>query len=130
MQGMRTLDEIYDKVAAAESRILLMAGSPGVSIYGGSGTVAINQTGSFCLTDNLVIATADAHGIVVTTVCIDLNGFSLFCTSVEGGNAIDFGNFKASRIHNGSIVGGLPSRERSFRSGGTAAFQDLGWEAP
>lgn len=110
---MKTLDQI-------EARIPLVAGSPGVSIDG-NGTISISQPGSYYLTGNLTIATAGAHGIVIAAshVTLDLNGFSLLCTSVNGGDAITLGASRGCRIRNGMIIGG------TTRSG--AVFTPNGW---
>ncbi len=65
------------------------------------------------LTSGAVVGTIDntpgVHGIEITSddVTLDLNGFSLICTAVNGGDAIHGGNSKRGLIiRNGHIVGG------------------------
>ena len=98
---MKTLQEV-------EARIPLVAGQPGVSIDGGSGTITISQPGSYYLTGNLNITTPGAAGVTVSSqqVTLDLNGYSLVCTLVNGGAAIQaFGN-TGLVVTNGNIRGG------------------------
>lgn len=95
---MKTLDQV-------EARRPLVEGQPGVSIsvYG---TITIDQPGSYYLTNNLVITTAGANGIVVNSsdVTLDLNGYALVCTAVNGGDAVSISQ-SSVKVLNGSIKG-------------------------
>jgi len=96
---MKTLDQV-------EARRPLVDGQPGVavSVYG---TITIDQPGSYYLTNNLVITTAGANGIVVNSsdVTLDLNGYALICTAVNGGDAVSTSQ-SSVKVLNGSIKGG------------------------
>lgn len=109
---MKTLDQV-------EARIPLVAGKPGVSINA-SGTITISQRGSYYLTDNLTISTAGAHGIVITAsqVTLDLNGFALICTSVDGGSAVQINNASNVHVCNGRIIGGTTAVGSTFTLAG------------
>jgi len=98
---MKTLNEV-------EPRIPLVAGSPGVSVDGVTGAIIISQRGSYYLTGNVTITTVGATAIHIgaSQVTLDLNGFSLICTGVNGGSAITLLNSNGSHVHNGHIVGG------------------------
>jgi len=111
---MKTLDQV-------EARIPLVAGQPGVSV-GGLGTISISDPGSYYLTGNLKIVDAAAHGIEVLSshVSIDLNGYALICTTVNGGDAIHIPGASNVRISSGHIVGG------SYFGG--SSFSTIGWE--
>jgi hypothetical protein len=110
---MKTLDQV-------EARIPLVAGQAGVAVDG-AGTITISQPGSYYLTANLVITTANADGIVINSddVTLDLNGFALICTSVNGGEAIFYNSRRGITIRNGRIVGG------TTQTGGV--FTPAGW---
>ena len=111
---MKTLDQI-------EARTPLVEGAPGVSIDAGTGTITIGQRGSYYLTGNITNNTVAAHGVVIAQndVTLDLNGFALVCTSVDGGDAITISNVSNVRIHNGSIIGGT--------TWNGSAFTRVGW---
>ena len=97
--SMKTLDQV-------EARTPLVAGQPGVAVSA-AGTITISLPGSYYLTRNLTITTAAAKGVVISSngVTLDLNGFSLICTAVSGGDAISGGG-TGLHIRNGTILGG------------------------
>jgi hypothetical protein len=99
----------------------LVAGQSGVAIDG-NGTITISQPGSYYLTKNMTIATANANGIVISSndVTLDINGFALICTSVDGGSAIVINNFSNIRILNGLIRGATTVSVTTFTA--------LGWK--
>lgn len=111
---MKTLDQV-------EARTPLTAGQPGVSINSATGTVTISQSGSYYLTGNVTISTLGAHGIVISAprVTLDLNGFSLRCITVNGGDGINYGASKGTRIINGIIAGAATQTN--------GVFSGFGW---
>jgi hypothetical protein len=116
---MKTLQEVHDKAAAAEARTPLIAGQPGVAIDA-NGTITISQPGSYFLTGNRTITTAGANGIVFASadVTLDLNGFSLICTAVNGGDAIQLGGHHGACVRNGHIVGATTTIGANFTLAG------------
>lgn len=110
---MKSLDQV-------EARTPLVAGQPGVSIDA-NGTITISQPGSYYLTKNLTITTASAHGIAIGSddVTLDLNGFALICTTVNGGNAVSLtSNRRGITIRNGRILGGSTQTSGTFTLAG------------
>ena len=117
--SMKTLDQV-------EARTPLVAGAPGVAIDG-AGTITISQAGSYYLTKNLTISIAGAKGIVINSdgVHLDLNGFSLICTTVPGGHAIT-GTGSGVRIRNGTILGGTTVVGNVFTKAGWESGVSIG----
>ena len=117
--SMKTLDQV-------EARTALVAGAPGVAIDG-AGTITISQAGSYYLTKNLTISIAGAKGIVINSdgVHLDLNGFSLICTTVPGGHAIT-GTGSGVRIRNGTILGGTTVVGNVFTKAGWESGVSIG----
>lgn len=109
---MKTLDQV-------EARRPLVDGQPGVSIDG-NGTININQKGSYYLTGNLIISAAGANGISVnnSNVTVDLNGYSLICSSANGGAAVNVLAGSNVRITNGTIEGGTTWSGTAFSLAG------------
>jgi hypothetical protein len=101
----RTNDEIYNKIPA-----------PGASdgrtpIAGGNnlGIIAINQPGSYVLTGPIVVNAAAIFGILINSpdVTLDLNGYSITCSS-SGTVAISIqNNCNRVTVRNGRTVGGF-----------------------
>ncbi len=92
----RTLDEIYNRVAAGDGRI---------AIAGGTAAVTLNQPGSYVLTGSLTTA-GSCISINASYVTIDLNGFTL---NTSGSLAPVIGYSFARTavvIRNGRLVGG------------------------
>ena len=98
--SMKTLDQV-------EARTPLEAGAAGV-VINAAGTITISQPGSYYLTGNRTITTTGANGIVISAdgVTLDLNGFALICTGVNGGIAVNLGSVNAATVRRGSILGG------------------------
>ena len=111
---MKTLDQV-------EARTPLTAGQTGVSINSTTGSITISQSGSYYLTGNVTVSTVGAHGIVISAprVTLDLNGFSLRCTTVNGGDGISYGASKGTRIINGIIAGAATQTN--------GVFSGFGW---
>ncbi|MES2477301.1 MAG: hypothetical protein V4640_16060 [Verrucomicrobiota bacterium] len=109
---MKSLDQI-------EARTPLVAGQPGVAISA-AGTITISQPGSYYLTGNVTITSAAANGITVSSsnVTVDLNGFALICTSVDGGTGVSLVNASNVRITNGHILGGTTVSGSTFTLAG------------
>lgn len=101
---MKTLDQI-------EARTPLVAGQPGVSVAV-SGTITITNSGSYYLTQNLVISNVNTTAIDLSTnnVTLDLNGFSILNTNTASSNVscirIYGGPGQNVTIRNGIIRGG------------------------
>lgn len=112
--SMKTLDQV-------KTGTPLIAGSPGVAVSA-AGTITISQPGSYFLTKNLTISTAAAHGVVInaSNVTLDLNHFSLICTGVLGGDAVQLSASSSNAcIYGGNIAGGTTFAE--------AVFTPMGW---
>jgi hypothetical protein len=69
-----------------------------------TGTVAINQPGSYYLTTNITVASG--HGVVIlcSNVMLDLNGFTLFSTDPSGNG---YGVFLSNSVRNITIMNGF-----------------------
>ena len=111
---MKTLDQV-------EARIPLVAGQPGVSINA-AGTITISASGSYYLTGNLTISTVGASAIFIVDTAfpltLDLNGYSLICTSVLGGDAITGNPNGSVTVRNGHILGGTTVSGSTFTLNG------------
>lgn len=120
---MKSLDQV-------EARTPLVAGQPGVSIDV-NGTITISQPGSYYLTGNRTITTAESNGITITTrnVNLDLNGFALICTSVDGGSAVHIGAGDVT-VRNGSIRGGTTLAGSTFTLAGWGSGISVGASYP
>ena len=108
---MKTLDQV-------EARIPLVNASPGVSV-GLTGTITINQSGSYYLTQNWTVSpftiphgggtTPAGNGITINAdgVTLDLNGFTITSTepTAAGGGIIIYGS--SVSIFNGRIESGV-----------------------
>jgi hypothetical protein len=110
--SMKTLDQV-------EARTPLVAGAAGVTVSA-AGTITISQPGSYYLTKNVTITTAGAHGISVSSdnVTLDLGGFSLICTTVNGGSAVLLNATSSVRVHNGHVIGGTTVTGSTFTPAG------------
>ncbi len=95
---MKTLQQI-------EPRTPLVAGSPGV-VVNASGTIVIDQSGSYYLTTNLTVTSGDGIKINASGVTVDLQGFTIRSTSATSLNeGIDINADRVS-IFNGHIESG------------------------
>ncbi|QQS07821.1 MAG: right-handed parallel beta-helix repeat-containing protein [Phycisphaerales bacterium] len=102
----KTTQEIFDKTAAAEPRIAINAtNTPGDadSVY------RISVSGSYYLSDNLIITALNKHGIEIaaSNVTIDLNGFLLAGPLGAGFDGIrtSVAGLRSLEIRNGTITG-------------------------
>jgi hypothetical protein len=103
---MKSLDQI-------EARIPLVAGQPGVGV-GASDEITISNSGSYYLTQNLVISAPNTTAINfgANDVTLDLNGFSILCTNTGSASASTAGIYangipgQRITIRNGTIRGG------------------------
>lgn len=123
---MKSLDQV-------EARTPLIPGAPGVTYT--NGLYTITQPGSYYLTENLTRTNgtwADFIFLATNNVTLDLNGFTLFGTTGNKGNAIS-GSGTGYRISNGYIVGGTTQTngvftEAGFNAGIEIYFQNVNEE--
>jgi hypothetical protein len=110
----RTLQEIYDKIPAAEGRTF---------IPGGTTPVTIGQPGVYVLTGNIT-TTGIAMNISTSSgpVTIDLNGFTI-SSSNSGLPTVNVSSAPQLRIRNGVIGGGSTSLALSITPG--AIIEDI-----
>ena len=127
--AFKTLDQIYDKVAASEARTPLIAGQSGVTVDA-NGTINISQPGSYYLTRNLTLSVA-ANGITISSddVTVDLNGFTIKNTSnaTTGSGIRILGTNRSNlTIRNGHIRGNVSysNSTNTYTGGGFASGID------
>ena len=111
---MKSLDQI-------ETRTPLVAGQPGVFV-GADNAIYISASGSYYLTQNLVISNANTTAITIgsqTDVMLDLNGFSILCTNT-GSSGI-----AAAILISGSSGQTVVIRNGFIRGGGTNSIYGI-----
>lgn len=92
---------------------------PRTAIAGGTSTVTINQSGSYYLTGNIVVAGGDGISIQSSNVTLDLNGFSVSSSAgPAAGTGITLGSVVNITIRHGNIGGGFAGGVRSVQTGG------------
>lgn len=98
---MRTLDQVYQKAAQAETRVDVLT-LPG----DGNAKHVINQPGSYFLSSNLV-GTVGLNGINITAsdVRLDLNGFVLIGVSNRTAIVTTASGVQRIRVENGRLSG-------------------------
>jgi hypothetical protein len=99
----RTLDEVYNKIPGANG-----SGDGRIPIPGGA-PFSIAQPGSYVLTGNITSASG-CISISASDVTLDLNGYTLTCTTTTGLplfiNSPSAGSGGRVTVRNGTIVGG------------------------
>ncbi len=124
--SMKSLAEIHSAVQEVESRFPLKSGSPGVTIDATTGTISVSQSGSYFLTDSLVVTSGgsslpDGNGITVNAndVTIDLNGFAIRSLAPSPtGSGIEI-NGSNIIVRNGTISGNVTYDSSEDRFSGT-----------
>lgn len=133
---MKTLDQVdskldqanaklaatEEKVDQAESRIPLLAGSPGVNANPNGG-FTITAPGSYYLTKNLTVSTGDGVIVAANDVVLDLRGFTIFSTAnPAAGAGVRLASNDAPlaniAIKNGHISGSVTKNSGVFSGSG------------
>lgn len=104
---MKTLDQIEARTPLA----------------GGTSMIAINSSGSYYLTGNVVVASGDSVAITASNVALDLNGFVVSSTATaSSGRGVNlFGVLTGVHIRNGHIQGTTIFNGSTYAGGGFSA---------
>lgn len=115
---MRTLDEIDASITGVANALEQVESRIDLATVAGNATYehVISQPGSYYLSGNLDVATANGISIDSEGVTLDLNGFQISRSTGEGGWAIYVGTHPGVRILNGDIQG-FADGVHSFGSG-------------
>lgn len=97
----RTLDEVYNKIPGVNG-----SGDGRIPIPGGTTGVNISQPGSYVLTGNITNS-GTCISISAADVTLDLNGFTLTCTTASAGTPLFINSTGRVTVRNGTVVGGL-----------------------
>jgi hypothetical protein len=101
----QSISNVLISVKRAEPRTPLIAGESGVSIDA-SGSISINSSGSYYLTENLTVSFGNGITINSDEVTLDLNGFTIRSTSTSTTGAGIYINGSSISIFNGHIKSG------------------------